>query len=301
MSIGNTLKNKHIKKSKKFKTLKCAPSQENNVDSSLKGKSCYGKTELLEMKKAWNENNSNKITSNNPNEIWRFFKDNMSNKCYNELCWVNDKSFNSRINKDIILKNLFRPFSPESWKKKPYEWLSSVDIIKVMSQYEKKCKRFAFIGPSPIDFDDKKLFGTCVWEKLCKFNLKDYLNKPKIGIIFNLDPHYKGGSHWVALFIDIEKKFIFYFDSNGDKIPKRIKILVDRIVEQGHNLDKPVNFNFMTNEGKEHQLKDGQCGMYSLYFVIELLKRTKEPEYFKKYRIKDEEMKKYRIKYYNTV
>ena len=113
-----------------------------------------------------------------------------------------------------------------------------------------------------------------------------------------MDPHYKDGSHWIGLFVDTEKKFIFYFDSNGDKIPKRIKVLADRIIEQGNRLK--INFKFMTNEGKEHQLKDGQCGIYCLYFIIELLKGTKKPEYFKKYRISDEVMRDYRIKYYNT-
>ena len=31
----------------------------------------------------------------------------------------------------------------------------------------------------------------------------------KIGLIFNLDPHYKEGSHWVAMFID--NRVIGYF------------------------------------------------------------------------------------------
>ena len=292
-------KNTRKYKSKKFKTLKCAPKQESKVINSLKGISCYGKEEILNMKKLWNNKNSNKITSNNPKKIWKFLKENLSNKCYNELCWLNDQTFNSKINKDVLVKNIFRPFSPDSWKDKPYEWLSSIDIIKVMSQYEKKYNDFVFIGPSPIDFDDKKLFGTCVWERLCKFDLSKYINKKsKIGIIFNMDPHYKDGSHWIALFVDIEKHFIFYFDSNGDKIPKRIKVLADRIIEQGNRLK--INFKFMTNEGKEHQLKDGQCGVCCLYFIIELLKGVKKPEYFKKYRISDEVMRDYRIKYYNS-
>ena len=35
----------------------------------------------------------------------------------------------------------------------------------------------------------------------------------KIGVIFNLDKHDQSGSHWVAMFIDLENKFFFYFDS----------------------------------------------------------------------------------------
>lgn len=284
---------------KKFKTLKCSPKQDNKVSTDLKGISCYSKEEILTMKNAWNKKNSNKITSNNPNKIWKFLKNNLSNKCYNELCWLNDASINTSINKEKAIKSIFRPFSPKSWKNKPYQWLSSVDIINVMAQYEAKYKNFTFIGPSPIDFDDKKLFGSCVWEKLCKFDLTTYLNKKsKIGIIFNLDPHYEDGSHWIALFVDIEKQFIFYFDSNGNKIPKRIKVFSDRIIDQGNKLN--IKFKFMTNEGMEHQLKDGQCGIYALYFIIELLKETKTPLYFKKHRIPDEVMKNYRIKYYNT-
>ena len=134
-------KNKYIKTRKnKFKILKCAPKQENKVVSSLKGLSCYGKEQILHMKNIWNSKNSNKIFTNNPKEIWSFFKDNLSDKCYNELCWLNNfnERFNVGINKNMLIKNIFRPFSPDSWKKEPYKWLSSVDIINVMSQYEKK-------------------------------------------------------------------------------------------------------------------------------------------------------------------
>ena len=295
-------KNKLTKKKKKnklFKTLKCAPKQSKNVSNSLKGMSCYGNSEILNMKKIWNEKNKKQIKTNTPREIWQFLKDNLSKTCYNELCWLNDKTFNSKINKDILIKSLFRPFSPDSWKKKPFEWLSSMDIINVMSQYEKRHKNFIFLGPSPIDFDDKKLFGTCVWEKICKFDLSNYVDKKtKIGFIFNMDPHYKDGSHWVGLFVDIEKKFIFYFDSNGEKIPKRIKILVDRIMDQANKLN--INLKFMSNQGKEHQQSDGQCGMFALYFIIELLTGNKNPEDFQSNRITDEEMRKQRLIYYNT-
>ena len=144
------------------------------------------------------------------------------------------------INKDHILKNVFRPFSPDSWKVKPYEWLSSVDILKVMEQYQKTFKNFVFIGPSPIDFDNKDLFGTCIYEQLCKFDINKYYNakprKDKIGVIFNTDPHDQPGEHWIALFVDLKKQFIFYFDSNGEKIKKQVEVLKNRIKEQGNKM-----------------------------------------------------------------
>ena len=283
---------------RRFKKLKCSPNQNSKVLNNMRGISCYSKQHLLVMKNLWNKHNNEKISSNNAKIIWLFFKNKLSNKCLNESCWLNEKGF-LNINKDYVIKDIFRPFSPKSWKTKPYEWLSSVDIKNVMTQYEKTYKNFVFIGPSPIDFDSKKIFSICVWEKLCKFNLSNYINnkKTKIGIIFNTDPHYKTGSHWIALFIDINKKFIFYFDSNGDKIPKEIKIFINRVKQQGSALN--INFKILSNVGKEHQLKDGQCGMYTLYFIIELLRETKTPYYFKNNRIKDEQMRDYRIKYYN--
>lgn len=282
-----------------FKNLECSPKQDKKIDKRLLLRSCYDNETLNTMKQLWNKYNSQKIRTNNPEEIWQFFKDTLSHKCYNELCWLNEYAFSS-MNKQVLIKNLFRPMSPRSWKTKPYEWLSSVDIIKVMEQYVKKFDKFVFIGPSPIDFDNKQLYGTCIWEKLCNFNLKSILknNKTKIGIIFNTDPHDEEGSHWIALFINIDEKFIFYFDSNGDKIPKQVKILVDRIISQGKSLN--IDFTFDSNYKMEHQKKDGQCGIYTLYFIIELLKGNKTPKYFKTTRIPDEVMKDYRIKYYNT-
>jgi hypothetical protein len=293
------------KKNKKiFRTLKCSPEKLNSINNVLKGLSCYTNNELFELRDKWNYLYPNySIITNNVKEIWETLKKNFSKKCYNELCWLKKNKLNfDPEKKDLIKEKSFRPFSPKSWNKKPYEWLSSVDIKKVMTQYEKKYNKFVFIGPSPIDFDNKQLFGSCVWEKLCKFNLNKYYNKiknkkTKIGIIFNLDPHDKPGSHWVSLFIDLDKDFIFYFDSNGDRVPNRINVLIKRVIDQGKLLKKKLKY--YSNYNFEHQMKDGQCGIYSLYFIIELLKENKEPGFFKTERIPDESMKEYRLKYYN--
>ena len=48
-----------------------------------------------------------------------------------------------------------------------------------MKQYEKVYPCFEFMGPSPIDFDKRKMYGECVWEELCHFNLEDQIKKKK--------------------------------------------------------------------------------------------------------------------------
>ena len=58
------------------------------------------------------------------------------------------------------------------------------------------------------------------------------MGKNKIAIVFNLDRHDQPGSHWVSLFIDLECKFIFYFDSAGNPIPEEIKVLKDRLIKE---------------------------------------------------------------------
>ena len=83
---------------------------------------------------------------------------------------------------------------------------------------------------------------------MCTFDLKSQIQsgKTKVGIIFNLDPHNKGGSHWVALFVDCKKHKIYYFDSYGDPIPERIMRLVKTIKEQAREMKKSFLFIITT-------------------------------------------------------
>ena len=145
------------------------------------------------------------------------------------------------------------------------------------------------------------MYGECVWEELCKFNLKQLIEngKRKIGIVFNIDPHYKEGSHWVSMFIDIDKAFIFYFDSNGQRIRTQFKKLVNRIIKQGSNLSQPIKFMYHSNFPKSHQRRNTECGMYALYMIIQLLTNKKDILYFKKTHINDDEMFALRKKLFN--
>tara|TARA_Y100000816_G_C26107642_1_gene589206 strand:+ start:3500 stop:4348 length:849 start_codon:yes stop_codon:yes gene_type:complete len=266
-------------KTRKFKKLNCSPKRELKY-------SCLNTKTLLKMRNIWNKNFEKKINTNNPKQIWIFFKRNLKD-CYNEKCWI-DTLFKNKNKTQKIKKSLFAPSSPISWKNNITEWLTSNDIINVMSQYEKKYPEFKFLGPSPIDFDVKKSFNQCVWNDLCKFSLKNYISKGfrKIGVIFNTDPHYKGGSHWVCLFIDIDLKYIYFFDSTGDKPQEEIKNLVKKIQKQAINLN--VNLKYIVNS-TEHQKGETECGIYVLVAIILLLKKKKQPKDFN-IRIPDKKM-----------
>ena len=171
-----------------------------------------------------------------------------------------------------------------------------MDLTKVMKQYENAYHCFEFIGPSPIDYDEHYHDGECVWNDLCKFNLKETIarGKKKIGIIFNLDPHYKSGSHWVAMFINTNNKEIIYFDSYGDPAPTQIRKFARKVQNQSAKLGK--KFKYIQNK-KRHQYQESECGMYCLYTIIQLL-MDKNISMFNK-RIPDKKMENLRSKYFN--
>jgi hypothetical protein len=293
-NYNKTYKKKENKKNNQFQKVKCAPNPNKN---EVLGFTCYTSEALEKMRQLWNARHPDyKIQDNDPRQVWEELKENMEGTCNNELCWIKQNFVKNNLDSEI-LNYTFAPKAPSSWLKNPNEWLSSMDILNVMKQYEKRFHCFDFLGPSPIDFDDHVMFGECVWEELCKFNLNNFLKneKYKIGVIFNLDPHYKNGSHWVALFINIRKKQILYFDSYGTQPCIEIKRFIKKIIKQAQHLN--INIKYTYNKTR-HQYGNSECGMYSLHFIIENLKDTPLKELMDK-KISDEEMVQLRKSYFN--
>lgn len=287
---------KHDYKNFSFKKLRCSPKEKNKINSF----SCYTNDSLYKLRDQWNKRHSNKmIKTNDSKEIHSMLSSYLNNVCKTESCWLKQNKDFGKISEDII--DSFAPESPSEWKTNPNEWLSSVDIDKVMNQYKKAYKCFEFIGPSPIDFDTKTSHGECVWNELCNFSLANQIKKGKnkIGIIFNTDPHNKSGSHWISLFINIKKKIIFFFDSVGTKPSKEIMKLVNRIIEQGNKLNPKINFKFEDNNGVEHQNENTECGIYSLFFIIHMLQDKTSESFYKTHIIKDDQIQNYRKIYFN--
>ena len=102
--------------------------------------------------------------------------------------------------------------------------------------------------------------------ELCNFNMSELRasGKEAIGIVFNLDPHDRPGSHWVCAYIDILHNHAYYYDSYGYAPCDEIRRLLRRCREQGC---KDIYWNDI-----RHQRKTSECGTYCMYVIISLLK-----------------------------
>tara|TARA_R110002096_G_scaffold26246_9_gene81255 strand:+ start:2320 stop:3312 length:993 start_codon:yes stop_codon:yes gene_type:complete len=308
---------KHNVKNKTFKlptieineNSKCAPLVDGKTP--VKG-SCLTMDSLLLLKESYNKQYQNsKILSVEPVQIWNDMKLRMKN-CTKEDCWLNvltDSKLQTKLN-----KYLFRPKKSERMSSRKRGWLSSRDIRDVLQQYEHTYPTFKLLGPTAIDFDFKPSAygGSCVDDELCLFQISKHIEegKTKFGMVFNLDKHTGPGTHWTSLFLDIQDKFIFYFDSNADDTPNEIKTLIQRIKQQCMKLSQPIKLKTYFN-GLEHQLVDGECGIYALFFNITMLTNKVGTEYFSnplekinlflKQRISDDYMSSFRNIYFNDI
>lgn len=192
-----------------------------------------------------------------------------------EHCFLDKAPINDDIKKQLR-KQYLRPRYPKQWLNDPDMWLDNYNIAAVMKQYEEAVPWFRFLGVFPIDFSApnpyKKSGGEgedkaeCLYKELCTINLKkSYAEGIRgIGSIFNLDPHYKGGSHWVGLYINLmDKKHptCSYFDSYGYKTPAMIARLMRSLKLQLPELE--LGFN-----ARRFQFGGSECGMFSMYFII---------------------------------
>ena len=80
----------------------------------------------------------------------------------------------------------------------------------------------------------------------------------------------------MAMFVDLKDDFVFFFNSTGEKIPKRIQRFANTVIQQGKELVPPKHISFHENTKMEHQKSDTECGMYCLYFIITMLIRKTE-------------------------
>ena len=283
---------------KLFKDEHCSPSSQNGI-------SCLDDKLILKVAKVINKitKNDTKYTQVDLNKPINKIHDEICkilhkmSGCSSESCWMNIKKLMKHMGKDKEkFKEKFKPVMPNDWVDNYNVWLKTDDIEKCLDQYEDKHDDFYFYGAVPIDF------AKCAVSNLCSFNLKKHLsnNQSKIGIVFNTDPHDEPGEHWISLYIDAHgvnmNKIpgIYYFDSYGEKPTKEIEKLVTKIKRQGKGLN--IDFKYLYND-HQFQKKNYQCGMYSIFFINEMLK-NKSFKRFLNLGLTDDKMKEKRDKFF---
>lgn len=215
---------------------------------------CFSNEDLIKIAKYLQRKTGNHINlpsnidSKKRKQLWTDIRRNIGqlSKCSEDYCMIKNKDIVDILGKSEIEKK-FRPEKPIKWNTNSTTWLSTVDIRKVMKQYEDKYKDFKFIGPTPIDFDKRFTKFFCVNNELCDFNLEKLISqgKRRIGVVFNLDPHHMSGSHWVSLFVDVNTGGSYFFCSYGVKPNSNIQKLMKRVFDQGNRLimNKKLNIN----------------------------------------------------------
>jgi len=262
---------------------KCAPSKK------YKDGSCFTTDSLKKIISNYNKKTNQNININLPRtELVKKITDILKNKCDDQACWLRQEIV-SNIDDNEILNNTLRPEGPKG----KYQWLSTLDIDKVMVQYHSVYKDFIFFGAVPYDFED---VGVLELKTPELFNDMMKKGKTRFGMVINLDSHNMSGSHWVGLYADFNKGQVYFFDSVGKKPRKKIKKFINGIVKYMYNRKFPnkklninnvlksLNNNNLNNEyianlknfdiqynKVQQQYKDTECGVYSINFIIRLL------------------------------
>jgi hypothetical protein len=296
----------------KEKDKRCAPSKQ------FKDGSCFTKGALQKIGNAYNQKLANKSMHINTNaskeELVKQIADVLKNKCNDQVCWLRDNIIKN-LNDDDILNNTFRPEGPSG----QYEWLSTIDINDVLEQYHNKYNNFIFLGAVPYDFIELPILELYNHDLFNKYELQ---GKTKIGIVINLDKHNMPGSHWVALYTDLNKKQVYFFDSVGKKPGKLIRKFINRIVKYLYKKINPhdtleinevlhsiknknykvinklnnidIRYNYI-----QHQFDNSECGIYSMNFIINLLEGKTFDDIINNI-TKDEAMNRMRKVYFNN-
>lgn len=297
---------------------RCAPNNKFEFGSCIKVEL------LLEMAKAYNKAFPDDIIDMggqkggnmeilNPRKYKKYllseFSKKLGEKCSTQKCWSQQafiKNMNEKYQEELE-KYTWRPEGPD----KGNEWLNTQHIMDVMEQYEKLYNDFKFLGAMPRDFQDHNILEQDdeFYEELVKDG------KIKLGIIYNTHRVGQPGEHWNALFADLSKGEIYFFDSYGvapNSDTRKHMRLFERFAKK--NCDNIVkvnrNKNNLMKEGgatckipkskhneERHQYKGSECGVYSINFIHQMLEGGKFDKICNS-KVSDDEINKFRKLYF---
>lgn len=149
--------------------------------------------------------------------------------------------------------------------RKATEWLGTEHIENVMKKYEKIYLDFHFVGAVPLDCDKLPFceLSDIKYDKLSREGIN------KIGVVFNHDVYGDPGSHWVAMYIDLEEGEIDFCDSTGKGPIDHINDVIKNF-QTYYKQKNGKNPIYKENKNK-YQRDKSECGVYSCNFLIRRL------------------------------
>ncbi len=241
----------------------CAPLRSDRVQAGT----CFDADELEVLAYAWNSTAAGQA---NPIRIPTVENDEQKRKLTlhdalrsrfaarcnkSEACWLDNIELNKSLKKlspelhSTIHKSILRPKGTPGNK----DWLSTTEIDNVLLQFEPLFTDFKYIGCFPSDHFQLNPD---------EFPISILKRFARSALIFNLDSSKQPGSHWVAVFFENRNGHlsIEYFDPTGSAPNRNIKIFL---------ATPPLDAAAYYESTYKHQKGDTECGVYSLFFIIE--------------------------------
>lgn len=215
----------------------CAP--------TVKGDVCSTKETLEDLRDKLD------ITARTPKEIVNAAKEKTG--CTTESCTL------KKVGLLADAEDRFRPAGP--WNNK--NWLNNSDIDEVLEQYVAKFPRFKHIPFQMRDFADQGgELARVAWPEVSK-------KYDALACVLNTDLSSGSGEHWTPIFVDFRNGTVEYFDSAGQTPHKEF---TDFVVKVAHELSQSGRkFRDVILTQVDHQHKNTECGVYSLYYIISRL------------------------------
>jgi len=143
-------------------------------------------------------------------------------------------------------------------------WLSNTDINNILKRYTGKSshKKYKHLGTVPVDFETVKNPNWHV--SVADVARAVQSGYQRLSMVINMDPSWKSGSHWVALYVSVPDRSIEYFNSTGRTPPKCVSSFMRGIRSILPGLSIKIN-------RIQHQFADTECGMYSVIYIIKRL------------------------------
>jgi hypothetical protein len=146
----------------------------------------------------------------------------------------------------------------------PTEWLSNKHIEATLKNYQKLFPVFQYCPIQMRDFKESKT-------ELATLNWRDVLSKySSFGCVFNTDYSYGNGEHWIALYVDLEKRTVEFFDSGGQRPLPEFNNFIISLAALLSELTA-TKYKSIVVAKIQHQKIDGPCGVYALFYIISRL------------------------------